>query len=94
MVQINLYVEEDQPQQMSDSVNIEVRSPLYSASAENKSIVSPASVTLNTSYEKKPLRVNLIEDQGYFQIDRLTPDCHVYVLTITIAFARNLIRVS
>lgn len=95
-MQINLYVEEDQPQQLGDSINIDVKPPQYSAAASenHKSLISPASVTLNNSYDKSRAqpRVNLIEDQGYFQIERATPDCQVYVLTITIAFARNLIR--
>jgi len=61
----------------------------------NKTI--SANSSLNNSCDLKlisnGLKVNLMESEGYFQIDKPTPDCKVYVLTITIAFARNLIRV-
>lgn len=34
----------------------------------------------------------LNENEGYFSIGKSVPNCKIYVLTITIAFARNLIR--
>ena len=75
-IQINLYVEDDQPVQLTNI--IENPSDSFNASFESK---------------KMPLNVNLIENEGYFQIEKKTSQCETYVLTITIAFAKNLMRV-
>lgn len=84
-VQINLYVEDDQPVQLGDSIDM--------PPPQINKIVTSANVTLNNSLDKRNnLKINLIPEEGYFQIDRPGPDCNTYVLTITIAFARNLIR--
>ena len=61
----------------------------------NKTISANSSLnnSCDVRHNSSGLRVNLVEHEGYFQIDKPTPECQVYVLTITIAFARNLIRV-
>lgn len=87
-IQINLYVEDDQPTQLGDSISLEMRPPQFST---NKPLNS-ANGSLNTSIDKNVLKINLIESEGYFQIESPSPECQVYTLTITIAFARNLIR--
>lgn len=45
-------------------------------------------------HESKKLQVSLNEQEGYFLIGKYSPNSQTYVLTITIAFARNLLRVS
>ena len=41
-----------------------------------------------------PVPVKLVKSKGYFQIGTDGPACHTYILTITIEFARNLIKVN
>jgi hypothetical protein len=81
MIQIILYVEDDQ------SVN-----PNASASSLPPQI-RPSSTSSESSQNKK-LPVTLIDDQGYFLIGKSNDSCQTYVLTITIGFARNLLRVG
>lgn len=99
-IQINLYVEDNQPVQLSDSqisaLN-EMRPPPPPILNNNsKNLTLSANNSLNASYDnnfnKKTLKIDLINEGGYFQIEKSTHDCQIYVLTITIAFARHLIR--
>jgi hypothetical protein len=80
MINVNLYIEDDQ------SANNETTTLIPSQ-------LRPPSTSSNSSQNKK-LQINLINEQGYFQIGKQTENCQTYVLTITIAFARNLLRVS
>ena len=45
-------------------------------------------------FDTKRLKVSLIENEGYFLIGKQTNDSQTYLLTLTIGFARNLIRVN
>jgi hypothetical protein len=56
-----------------------------------------SSISLNASYSSEiesKIKVNLVEKEGYFLIGKSSLDCSTFILTITIAFARNLIRVN
>lgn len=80
MIQINLYVEDDHsvnPSRSTNSLAPQIRS----------------SSVGSESAQNKKLPISLIEEQGYFLIGKSTPICQTYELTITIAFARNLLRV-
>jgi hypothetical protein len=57
-----------------------------------------AASSLNNSVEGlneigRRLKVTLNQEEGFFAIGKSSPNAQVFVLTITIAFARNLIRV-
>jgi hypothetical protein len=78
-VQINIYVESEQQQQEEDDVNLSVHSapPL----SQHNSL-------LNLSRNSVDVKLN--KNEGYFQIGPSTSSS--FILTITIAFARNLLR--
>jgi len=91
-IQINLYVEDDQPVQLAESANPLTQKPPLQIknSSSNASLNSSFNSVIHE--QKKKLSVNLIETEGYFQIGKANSSCHTYNLTITIVFARNLIR--
>jgi hypothetical protein len=122
MLQINIYIEDDQlgPQTHNENSNHQLnlietdtkntlstnkpspRAPL----SENNSLNNSTdlnempqtkirnNISSNSSSNMNKLKVSLIEDEGYFLIDKQSKNSQTFILTITIAFARNLIRVS
>jgi hypothetical protein len=99
-IQINVYIEDDQTSnqhqqpptsyinQNSDDIVEDLNNSDHHAKQENDFINSDLLDSKNT----KKLQVNLIESEGYFLIDKHTPDSSTFILTITISFARNLVR--
>jgi hypothetical protein len=69
MINVNLYIEDDQ-----STNNNETTTLIHSQQ------LRPPSTSSNSSQNKK-LQINLIDEQGYFQIGKQTENCQTYVLT-------------
>ena len=126
MLQINIYIEDDQLGQQAPNENsnhqlnlietdaksvLSVNKPSPRAPlSENNSLNNStdlnempqtgaatkirSNISSNSSSNMNKLKVSLVENEGYFLIDKQSKNSETFVLTITIAFARNLIRVS
>ncbi len=92
-IQINLYVEDDQPVQLDQQLNSSKQSEIVQLKTSTSNISLNNSLNSVVNENNKRLQISLIESEGYFQLGAQGPNCHTYILTITIAFARNLIRV-
>lgn len=44
--------------------------------------------------DSRRLKVTLVPDKGYFLVGKASPAAQTYILTITVSFARHLIRVG
>ncbi len=109
-IQIKLYIEEDDSSSNNDQAVDELGNQLNSMQLQptlqtrpgsslsqklsSASSLNNSSEVLNMNRDSSQLRVKLIEEEGYFQIGKSSPNSQVFILTITIAFAKNLIRVS
>ncbi|RNA18235.1 hypothetical protein BpHYR1_023451, partial [Brachionus plicatilis] len=82
-IKVNIYTEEDQSNQ-EEKPELEA-SQRSTGSRPGSSHSAQQAVPQN-------FQVVLDENEGYFSIGKSGPDCKIYVLTITIAFARNLVR--
>ncbi|CAF0771183.1 unnamed protein product [Brachionus calyciflorus] len=85
-IKVNIYIEED-PSNQDDKAQIEI--------SEKKIDSRPTSSHSTRSQndpEIKPLQISLNENEGYFNVGKPNHNAHTFVLTITVAFARNLVR--
>jgi hypothetical protein len=95
-IQIKLYVEEDQS--AGDQQDRPAAQSLEQRPGSSLSHRLSAASSLNNSTEGlneagRKLKCTLNEEEGYFMIGKTSPNSQIYVLTITIAFAKNLLRV-
>jgi hypothetical protein len=96
-IQINVYIEDDQNSQHPPTSYVNQNTDDVAEQDLNNSDhhVKQENNFLNSDIldiNNKKLQVNLIESEGYFLIDKKTSNSSTYILTITISFARNLLR--
>ena len=67
-------------------------SALKRALSANNSLASDSGIGAAHNDNRK-LKVTLMPDKGYFLVGKASPAAQTYVLSITVSFARHLIRV-